>query len=231
MSSIEPEMIVIPEGAFLMGCEVGAKSERPAHRVWVDRFAIARYAATNRLYSAYLYATSRQAPPGWNDSRFNRPDQPVTSVSWFDAVDYCEWLTATTGKLYRLPTEAEWERAARGGLDAKLYTWGDEPPQDQPHYSELWLSGPEPVGRRPPNGFGLYDISENVHEWCSDWYDENYYQGSPERNPQGPASGNRRSSRGGSWRHQIKITRVAARSSIPPEFRYSDYGFRVVSSP
>jgi sulfatase modifying factor 1 len=231
MSSIEPEMIVIPEGAFLMGCEVGAKSERPAHRVWVDRFAIARDATTNRLYSAYLDATSRQAPPGWNDGRFNHPDQPVTSVSWMDAVYYCEWLAATTAKPYRLPTEAEWERAARGGMESKLYTWGDELPQDQPHYSELWLSGPEPVGRRPPNGFGLYDISENVHEWCSDWYDEDYYQRSPERNPKGPASGNRRSSRGGSWRHQIKITRVAARSSIPPEFRYSDYGFRVVSSP
>jgi sulfatase modifying factor 1 len=231
MSSIEPEMIVIPEGAFLMGCEVGAKNERPVHGVWVDRFAIARFATTNRLYSAYLDATSRPAPDGWNDSRFNHPDQPVTSVSWMDAVDYCEWLAAMTAKPYRLPTEAEWERAARGGMESKLYTWGDEPPQDQPHYSELWLSGPEPVGRRPPNGFGLYDVSENVHEWCSDWYDEDYYQRSPERNPKGPASGNRRSSRGGSWRHQIKITRVAARSSIPPEFRYSDYGFRVVSSP
>jgi sulfatase modifying factor 1 len=231
MSSIEPEMIVIPEGAFLMGCEVGAKSERPAHRVRVDRFAIAPYATTNRLYSAYLDSTSRPPPAGWNDGRFNHPDQPVTSVSWMDAVDYCEWLAATTAKPYRLPTEAEWERAARGGIESKLYTWGDEPPQDQPHYSELWLSGPEPVGRRPPNGFGLYDISENVHEWCSDWYDEDYYQRSAERNPKGPASGNRRSSRGGSWRHQIKITRVAARSSIPPEFRYSDYGFRVASSP
>jgi sulfatase modifying factor 1 len=231
MSSIEPEMIVIPEGVFQMGSDTGAANERPVHRVWVDQFAIAPYATTNRLYSAYLDATSRQAPPGWNDSRFNHPDQPVTSVSWFDAVDYCEWLAATTGRPYRLPTEAEWERVARGGMDARLYTWGDEPPQDQPQYSELWLSGPEPVGRRPPNGFGLYDISENVHEWCSDWYDENYYQCSPERNPQGPASGNRRSSRGGSWRHQIKITRVAARSSIPPEFRYSDYGFRVVSGP
>jgi sulfatase modifying factor 1 len=231
MSSIEPEMIVIPEGAFLMGCDTGAANERPVHRVWVDRFAIARYATTNRLYSAYLDATSRPAPAGWNGSRFNHPDQPVTSVSWFDAVDYCEWLTAATGKPYRLPTEAEWELAARGGLEARLYIWGDEPPRDQPHYYELWLSGPEPVGRRPPNGFGLYDISENVHEWCSDWYDEDYYQRSPERNPKGPASGNRRSSRGGSWRHQIKITRVAARSSIPSEFRYSDYGFRVVSSP
>ncbi len=139
-------------------------------------------------------------------------------------------MAARTGKAYRLPTEAEWERAARGGVEGKLYTWGDEPPEGQPHYDQLWLTGPELVGRRPPNGFGLYDISENVHEWCADWYDEHYYERSPARNPQGPVTGARRSSRGGSWRHQIKITRVAARSSIPPEYKYSDYGFRCAMS-
>jgi formylglycine-generating enzyme required for sulfatase activity len=225
-----PEMVVIPEGDFLMGCKQGAGNEIPVHRVWVDRFAIARTAITNHLYQSFLAATSRTIPQGFSDLRFNHPDQPVTSVSWFDALAFCQWLAERTGKPYRLPTEAEWERAARGGLENKLYTWGDEAPQNQPHYDELWLIGPEPVGQRPANGFGLYDISENVHEWCADWYDENYYADSPERNPQGPASGRRKSSRGGSWRHQIKITRVAARSSIPPEFRYSDYGFRCAMS-
>ncbi len=219
-------MIVIPEGWFLMGCDERAENERPAHRVWVDRFQIARTATTNRLYRIFLEETSHPYPPGFQDERFNHPDQPVTSVSWFDAAAYCEWLIERTGKPYRLPTEAEWERAARGGLESKLYTWGDGPPQEQPRYTESWLNGPERVAARPANGFGLYDISENVHEWCSDWYDANYYEVSPERNPQGPASGMRRSSRGGSWRHKIKITRVAARSSIPPDFRYSDYGFR-----
>jgi len=219
-------MVIIPEGDFLMGSEDGAENERPVHRVWVDRFAIGRYAVTNRLYRYFLEDTSRQAPPGWNDERFNHPDQPVTSVSWFEATACCAWLAARTGKPCRLPTEAEWERAARGSLAGKRYTWGDEPPQAQPRYAELWLEGPERVGQRPPNGYGLYDISENVHEWCADWYDEHYYHDSPERNPQGAASGTRRASRGGSWRHQIKITRVAARSSIPPEFQYSDYGFR-----
>jgi len=227
---IEPETVLIPEGSFAMGCETGARGEQPVHRVWLSAFAIGCYAVTNRLYSYFLDATSQTAPPGWNDAQFNRSDQPVTSVSWFDSVGYCAWLAAATGKPYRLPTEAEWERAARGGLEGKLYTWGDDPPQDQPSYFELWQSGPERVGGRPPNGFGLYDISENVHEWCSDWYDGDYYKYSPEHNPKGPPSGLRRSSRGGSWRHQIKITRVAARSSIPPEFRYSDYGFRVVTS-
>ncbi len=230
MPEIEPEMAVIPEGRFLMGSDHGASNESPVHRVWVGSFAIARTAITNRLYQLFLDDASREAPKGLLDSKFNHPDQPVTSVSWFDAAAYCEWLARRTNRPYRLPTEAEWERAARGGLESKLYTWGDEAPQSQPRYFELWLVGPERVAGRPPNGYGLFDISENVHEWCSDWYDESYYRVSPERNPQGPASGTRKSSRGGSWRHQIKITRVAARSSIPPEYQYSDYGFRCAMS-
>jgi formylglycine-generating enzyme required for sulfatase activity len=219
-------MVVIGEGEFSMGCATGAANERPVHRVIISSFAIGRYVVTNRLYRVFIEDTSRERPAGWNDSRFNHPEQPVTSVSWFNAAAYCEWLSRITGKSYRLPTEAEWERAARGGVEGKLYTWGDDPPQGQHRYSESWLTGPERVGRRPPNGFGLYDISENVHEWCSDWYAENYYEESPERNPTGPQSGTRRCSRGGSWRHQIKITRVAARSSIPPDYAYTDYGFR-----
>ncbi len=226
----EPEMVVIPEGEFLMGSDCGAKNERPARRVWVDRFALARHAVTNRLYRQFVEMTGRAAPPAWSDKRFDHPDQPVTSVSWFDATAYCEWLGSLTDKAYRLPTEAEWERAARGGFEGKLYTWGDSSPQAEPRYNELWLAGPEQVGQRPPNGFGLYDISENIHEWCADWYDEHYYEHSPARNPQGPLTGTRRSSRGGSWRHQIKITRVSARSSIPPEYQYSDYGFRCAMS-
>jgi formylglycine-generating enzyme required for sulfatase activity len=92
---------------------------------------------------------------------------------------------------------------------------------------EADAAGPRPVGRRTPNAYGLYDICENVHEWCSDWYAADYYAGSPERNPRGPVTGSRRASRGGSWRHQIQFSRCAARSSIPPEFRYADYGFRI----
>ena len=223
-------MVTIPEGCFLMGCDRGADNERPVHPVWVDRFAIARTAITNRLYNIFIHETARNAPPTFSAEPFNHPDQPVVSISWFDAVAYCAWLGERTGKAYRLPTEAEWERAARGGLEQRLYTWGDDAPQQQPRYADLWQRGPERVGGRPPNGFGLYDISENVHEWCADWYDEAYYSRAPERNPQGPSSGTRRASRGGSWRHQIKITRVAARSSIPPEFQYSDYGFRCALS-
>jgi formylglycine-generating enzyme required for sulfatase activity len=230
LTDCEPEMIVIPAGEFLMGCATGAANERPVHYVQVKRFAIGHTAVTNRLYRIFLEETERPVPPGWHDARFNHPEQPVTSVSWFDAVAYCAWLCERTGKLFRLPTEAEWEYAARGRLEAKLYTWGDEPPQSQPRYAELWRTGPERVGARPPNGFGLCDISENVHEWCADWYGADYYGSSPTDNPTGPPTGVRRASRGGSWRHQIKLARVAARSSLPPAYQYSDYGFRCALS-
>lgn len=226
MTYFKPETVIIEAGFFLMGCGIGRKEEQPVHRVWTDTFAIAKYAITNRLYRHFVEETGHHCPAGWTNPAFNHPDQPVTSVSWFDSVAYCEWLSAVSGNQYRLPTEAEWERAARGGRESSLYTWGDSPPEDQPCYRESWLTGPERCGQRPPNGYGLFDISENVHEWCSDWYDSAYYSVSPERNPQGPESGTRRSSRGGSWRHQIKIARVAARSSIPPDYRYSDYGLR-----
>src|SRR5262249_3234638 len=209
---IEPETVVIPAAQFWMGCESGAQCERPAHKVWVDSFRIGKYAITNRLYGIFLADTGYAIPPGLTDARFNDPDQPVTSVSWYDAVAYCEWLTSRTPSTYRLPTEAEWERAARGGVEGRLYAWGDQLPEQQPRYHQSWKSGPERAGQRPASGFGLYDISENVHEWCADWFDPSYYQSSPEANPHGPPTGTRKASRGGSWRHHIKIARVAARS-------------------
>jgi len=224
---IEPTMIAVPAGWFQMGCDAGQDVERPIHRVWVDSFAIAETQVTVGEYARFLDATRRPPPPTWNDPNFNHPEQPVTAVSWFEAAAYCEWLSEVTGSHYRLPTEAEWERAARGGDERKLFPWGDDPPQSRPHYVSLWKSGPEPVRRSEPNAYGLYEMCENVHEWCSDWFQPDYYSRSPERNPQGPVTGDRKSSRGGSWRHHIKVSRCSARSSIPPQFQYADYGFRV----
>jgi formylglycine-generating enzyme required for sulfatase activity len=223
-------MIFIPEGHFMMGSDAGQggqDNERPVHRVWVDAFELAARQVTNADYARFLAATKHAPPPGWGEPHFDHPDQPVVAASWFDAVAYCDWVSRATGRTYRLPTEAEWERAARGGVEGKSYPWGDAPPESLPDYAQRWKDGPEPVGRYAPNPYGLYDIGDNVHEWCADWYGADYYADSPERNPQGPPDGKRRSSRGGSWRHYTKASRCAARSSIPPEFHYADYGFRV----
>ena len=225
--SIEPILLRIPEGWFSMGSDSGQENERPVHRVWINSFYLAACQVTNSEYGRYLRANLAAAPPNWTDANFNHPEQPVVAVSWFEATKYCEWLSVVSGKRYRLPTEAEWERAARGGAENQLFPWGDADPDTLPNYQNRWRNGPESVGHSAPNGFGLYDICANVHEWASDWFDPDYYGKSPERNPRGPESGTRRASRGGSWRHHIKVSRCAARSSIPPQFQYADYGFRV----
>jgi len=223
--------VPIPAGEFLMGSEHGQDEERPEHRVWVEGFEMAVFQVRNRDFALFLEATRHPAPPNWNHPDFSHPDQPVVSVSWIEAVKYCDWLSGVTGQKFRLPTEAEWERAARGGREGCQYPWGDASPREWPEYLLRWsgdVRGPLPVGLGTPNAFGLYDTGENVHEWCADWFRADYYARSPHRNPQGPATGERRASRGGSWRHQIKVSRCSARSSIPPAFQYADYGFRVV---
>jgi sulfatase modifying factor 1 len=226
-----PALVRIPAGSFLMGSNTEQDNEKPVHRVWIDEFLLAASQVTNGDYSRFLRASSFQPPPFWSDPAFNDPAQPIVAVSWFEAVRYCEWLSAALNRGFHLPTEAEWERASCGGHDGALFPWGDESPQSLPGYAErctgYWKTGPEPVGRAAPNAYGLYNMCDNVHEWCSDWYGPDYYAISPERNPRGPETGERRASRGGSWRHHIKISRCAARSSIPPEFKYADYGFRV----
>lgn len=222
-----PKLVSIPAGWFLMGSEDGQDNERPVHRVWVDDFRLGECQVTNAEYASFVQATGTEPPPLWDDPNFQNPEQPVVAVSWFEAVQYCQWLSSVAGQRYRLPSEAEWERAARGAAEGKLFPWGDDPPQSLPGYDQRWKGGPEVVGGCAPNAFGLYDICENVHEWCSDWYQAGYYAVSPERNPAGPLTGERRASRGGSWRHHVKVTRCAARSSIPPGFRYADYGLRV----
>lgn len=218
----------VPAGWFVMGSSSGQDVEQPEHRVWVDAFAIAEVQVTNAEYACFLSASGSAPPPFLSDPNFDNPQQPVVAVSWFEAVAYCQWMSEAMRTHYRLPTEAEWERAARGTLDGSLFPWGNEAPLTRPHYSERWLTGPEPVRQSEPNTLGLFEMCENVHEWCSDWFHADYYLHSPTRNPAGPISGSRKSSRGGSWRHHVKISRCSTRSSIPPEFQYADYGFRLV---
>jgi formylglycine-generating enzyme len=227
----EPLQIQIAGGWFCMGSDAGQAVETPVHRVWVDSFAMGATQVTVAEYARFLDATGNPPPPYWGEANFAHPQQPVVAVSWFDSVAYCAWLSAISGAHYRLPSEAEWERAARGGVEGTDFPWGNDPPAARRDYHARWEAGPEPVRQSPPNAFGLFEMCENVHEWCSDWFAPDYYSISPERNPPGPEATGRKASRGGSWRHHIKISRCSARSSIPPEFRYADYGFRVVRDP
>lgn len=128
----EPFQIHIVAGWFSMGSDAGQSVESPVHRVWLDSFAMAATQVTVEEYARFLDATGNGPPPCWSDPNFSHPRQPVVAVSWFDAVAYCAWLSSMTGSPYRLPTEAEWERAARGGADGMLFTWGNEPPISRP---------------------------------------------------------------------------------------------------
>ena len=220
----------LPGGRFVMGSAL-RDDEQPMREVAVGPFAAALAPVTNGEYRRFLEDAGAEPPRFWDDPRFGAPDCPVVGVSWFEAAAYCEWLGALIGRRCRLPTEAEREYAARGGATGALYPWGDDP----------WLEGrfapgsrgadrPYRVGDAPPNGFGLYHMAENVHEWCADWYAPRYDPADTE-DPRGPAGGERRASRGGSWRHRVNVTRIAARSSLPPDRRYNDYGLRVYADP
>ena len=222
-------MMLIEGGSFLMGSASGREDEAPPHLVELSRFFIARFAVTNREYRVYLQKTGVAPPPSWEQSQFNHPEQPVVAVSWHEAIAYCTWLSETLNESYRLPTEAEREYACRGGT-ATAYPWGDSADRNCGDYGWRWLEGgPEIVGG-PPNEIGLYNMADNIHEWCSDWYGRDYYRLSPQKDPLGPPSGTRRVGRGGSWRHQVKVTRSEARSAIDPGFRYTDFGFRLARS-
>ena len=210
-----------------MGSDNHYRWESPRHRVWLDAFEIARCSVTRWEYSFFLSETAYPEPAGWRDPSFVEADQPVVGVSWFAAISYCEWLSKLQSGTFRLPAEAEWEKACRGGLDGAEYAWGNEPPDGIEYFRGEWKA-PKRVGQGPPNGYGLFNIGDNVHEWCLDWYADTYYASSPERNPAGPETGTRRVSRGGSWRHQIKASRAAHRSSLPPDYQYTDYGFRII---
>lgn len=222
------DWIAVPGGRFAMGGGPRAE-ENPQHEVVVSPFRIARTQVTRAQYSAFLGATGHEAPPFWNAPEFEGERLPAVGPSWNDAQAFCRWRETRTGDAVRLPTEAEWEFSAKALRDV-VYPWGDAPPEELPDYDRRWLNGPEPVDAYPSlHPWGLLGLGENVHEWCSDWFEADYYERSPERNPAGPSQGRRKASRGGSWRHAVKCSRCAARSSIPPDFRYADYGFRLAA--
>ena len=223
------ETVLVPGGAFGMGSEHGRPDERPRHRVRVGPFHFGLTPVTRAQYAPFLATGAVAAPPWWTDPAFADPAQPVVGVTWPEACAFADWLGARDGGRWRLPTEAEWERAARGGLDDALTAWGAALPAGE--IPEGPLRAPWPAGRGRPNGYGLLDMGTIVHEWCLDWYAAGYYAHAPERDPRGPDEGERRASRGGSWRHHVRWSPPAARSSLPPTFRYADYGFRVLREP
>jgi formylglycine-generating enzyme required for sulfatase activity len=231
---IEPPMRQLPGGTFLMGDASGRADEQPAHKVRVLPFAIAVYPVSVREYAAFLIAMGHELPVEWGDERFAEENLPVCGVSWFDAVAYADWLSELTGRHFHLPTEAQREFAARGGRQQQAYPWGDEALPLAGYYAKgldgPLTGGPIPLGIGEPNGFGLYHMADNVHEWCADWYDRKYYAVAECNEPRGPAATDRRAVRGGSWRHHIKYCRCAARSSLAPHKRFTDFGFRLAES-
>src|SRR5436190_20421151 len=147
ISALTPALVGISPGWLLMGSNSGQDCERPIHRVWIDAFQLAATQITNAEYERFLGATGTKPPPFSQYPNFNHPQQPVAGVSWHDAARYCEWLTSQTGSRFRLPTDAEWEFAARGGLEQKQFPWGDDPPQSLPDYATRWQTGPEQVAQ------------------------------------------------------------------------------------
>jgi sulfatase modifying factor 1 len=249
-------MVLIPAGDFQMGDSFneGNSDERPVHTVYLDAFYIDKYEVTNAQYRKFVQATGHKEPEGyiyvnsswalgkpWQDKNYNGDNQPVMCVSWDDAKAYADWAGE------RLPTEAEWEYAARGGLSGKRYVWGNEwpPPKNAENFADetfgkvfagWWtIDGYDdgyaytaPVGKFTPNGYGLYDMAGNVWEWCADWYGSNYYASSPKSNPTGPSSGLYRVLRGGSWdfRDNGLDLRTAARGYNVPSGAGGGLGFR-----
>jgi len=234
--TLAPEgMAFIPGGTFLMGSKE-YENERPEHQVYVDAFYMDKYEMTVAQYQRFLKATGRQEPYDWNYSdnwrkQLRYPNQPVVYVNWEDANAYALWL----GK--RLPTEAEWEYAARGGntgLDGKpkyQYPWGNEASANRANFDadgnrrSDWERYLQDVGSFSPNGYGLYNMAGNVSEWCADWY--GYYdQNSPSRNPKGPSKGPSRVLRGGAWNHKADDLRCANRYFNLPFVEQYNVGFR-----
>ncbi len=253
-----PELARIPAGEFLMGSSDAETDERPVHKVRVSEFYIGRKPVTNDDYARFIRATGYPAPavrdlpaitlggrevefkelaaPSiWqqNEPPAGRGGHPVVLIKYEDAVAYCHWLSDALGRRTRLPTEAEWEKAARGGVDGQRYPWGNDVDASSGNFLANGVAkrerGTRPVGTYAPNGYGLYDMGGNVWEWVCDWYSADYYAQSDPCDPVGHPSGVMRIVRGGSWVNaDVGMLRCAYRHRVPTDTYTYSIGFRIV---
>jgi formylglycine-generating enzyme required for sulfatase activity len=232
---LKTEWADVPAGEFPMGSEQGPDDEKPVHSVYLDAYQIMTYEVTNKQYAQcvrngtcegggyeYLDAAGNILNR-LNDEAY--VDHPVVTVSWFQAETYCKWIGA------RLPSEAEWEKAARG-TDGRIYPWGNDNPTTDLLNFNLTVWDTTPVGSYASgqSPYGVYDMAGNVWEWVADWYSETYYQSSPSSNPTGPSSGQYRALRGGSWNFVVNGVRSALRDDVTPDSIGSVIGFRCARS-
>lgn len=215
------EFVLVPGGCFQMGDTLGDgnTAEKPVHKVCVDGFYLGKYEVTQIEFQKIMDV---------NPSNFKKGDRyPVESVSWDATQNFINALNSKSGKSYRLPTEAEWEYAAKAGGGQDKYAGSNDIDVVAWHSGN---SGDElhPVGQKQPNSLGLYDLSGNVWEWCSDWYNANYYRTSPQNKPDGPSTGTGRVDRGGGWDSNPRKMRTANRDSYGPDRSFKNIGFRIV---
>jgi sulfatase modifying factor 1 len=240
-----------------MGAADAEEDERPVHRVYVSEFFIGRFPVTNDEYARFILATGHPAPVvrglplitlGGRESLFRESaapyawdgaqppaghgNHPVVLVRYDDATAYCHWLSGAIGRPVRLPTEAEWEKAARAGTEGLRYPWGNDIDASRANFLTDPMTrsqrGTRPTGTYPPNAYGLYDVCGNVWEWVADWYSADYYGLGETRDPRGLSSGNMRIVRGGCWLNDdVAMLRCAYRHKVPPDTYTYSMGFRI----
>ena len=235
------DMLGIPAGEFIMGSDVEERDEQPAHKVYLDAFYLDKYEVSSEEYAKFLnkvgksgkyYRLNKYGTLKY-DKKFlaKKKKYPINNVSWVGASAYCRW------KKKRLPTEAEWEKAARGS-EGKIYPWGDEPPEPwKARFNQFWqqlkLDVLVPVDSIPEgkSPFGLYHMAGNVKEWVEDWYDRDYYKSQDHKiNPPSPPGGTFKVLKGGSWIDLEGFIYSSFRNNSPPEMMLEDYGFRCATS-
>jgi len=226
VKSIESKMVTVQGGEFLMGCMNPSDTEclaweRPRHKVTISTFQIAKYDVTQKEWKAIMGT----AAPGKYCA-----ECPVVNVSWNEAQLFINKLNQLSGKNFRLPTEAEWEYAAKGGNKAHGYKYaGSDEPMTVAWYDSVISREIHPVGQKKENELGLFDMSGDVWQWCSDWWDPKFYSNSPSNNPNCQVASKERCLRGGSWWGPLRDTRVANRDKFPPDSKDDDVGFRLAS--